>query len=237
MLINLKKCSNPEIIIPYCPVGAIKGMADYVYIDQDECVECGQCLRSRVLPPGALYLKKLEWPRTLRAEFSNPNVSHSSTESTGRGTEEMKTNDVTGRYKKGEAGFAIELGRPHTGASFIDIEKVTMKLAEYDIVFESNNPVTFLIDPLSGRLKDDEVRKERVLSAIIEFKTREDQSVEIIKIIQEAGQDISTVASVSIINKCVKGEIPVLSFLKKANIKVRCNGKTCIGLGRPRAKD
>ena len=93
MKINSEKCENPRLIIPYCPVNAIKDTGKSVVIDQDECVECSQCLRARVLPRGALYQEKLEWPRTIRAEYSNPNVPHSSTKGTGRGTEEMKTND------------------------------------------------------------------------------------------------------------------------------------------------
>ena len=128
-------------------MGAIKGQGRSVFIDEDECVECGQCLRSRVLPPGALYQPKLEWPRTLRAEFSDPNVPHPSTGGTGRGTEEMKTNDVTGRYKRGDVGFAVELGRPHSGACFKDLEIVTTTLAKGGVRFEPNNPTTFLIDP------------------------------------------------------------------------------------------
>ncbi len=30
----------------------------------------------------------------------------------------MKTNDITNRYKRGEAGFGIEIGRPDIGATF-----------------------------------------------------------------------------------------------------------------------
>ena len=177
MKINLEKCENPELILPYCPVDAIKGTGKSVVIDQDECVECGQCLRARVLPRGALYQEKLEWPRTIRAEYSNPNVPHSSTKGTGRGTEEMKTNDVTGRIKNGEIGFAVELGRPNSGAYFKDVEKVAMVLAKNGVEFEENNPTTFHINPKTGKLRDERVGKERVLSAIVEFKTAEENAI------------------------------------------------------------
>jgi hypothetical protein len=47
----------------------------------------------------------------------------------GRGTAEVKTNDVTGRVKEGEAGFVIEFGRPSVGARFRDIQEMTKALA------------------------------------------------------------------------------------------------------------
>jgi hypothetical protein len=62
----------------------------------------------------------------------------------GRGTEEMKTNDVTGRYRDGEVGIAAELGRPCVGFRFRDLERVTTGLAERGIRFEPDNPVTVL---------------------------------------------------------------------------------------------
>ena len=38
MKINLEKCENPELIIPYCPVDAIKGTGKSVVIDKAEYV-------------------------------------------------------------------------------------------------------------------------------------------------------------------------------------------------------
>ena len=52
-------------------------------------------------------------PRILRSR-----VPHESTGVEGRGTEEVKTNDVSGRVKMGEVGFTIELGRPGVGVRF-----------------------------------------------------------------------------------------------------------------------
>jgi hypothetical protein len=83
----------------------------------------------------------------------------------GRGTAEMKTNDVTGRFLEGEVGFGIEMGRPGVSTSFKDVEKVTTVLAG-KVVFESKNPVTSLIDVDTGRFKDQRVLEERALSEI-----------------------------------------------------------------------
>jgi hypothetical protein len=49
----------------------------------------------------------------------------------------------------------------------------------------------------------------------------------------EAAEAIDTVFTVNIISKCRDGEIPVKPILDEAGIKVRINGKTNVGLGRP----
>ena len=51
----------------------------------------------------------------------------------GRGTEEMKTNDVKGTFLPGEVGVGIELGRPGIEANFRDVEKVAMALMKADL--------------------------------------------------------------------------------------------------------
>ena len=49
---------------------------------------------------------------------------------------------------------------------------------------------------------------------------------------KEVAREIDTVLSIDIINKCKDGSIPLLPLLEKADLKVRINGKTNIGLGR-----
>ena len=108
MQIDKETCIGCEECHPYCPVGAISTIecedGDVSEIDQAECVECGSCFkRSGVCPVDAVYMPKLEWPRSVREPFSNPDAKHPSTTGQGRGTEEMKTNEVTGRYRFGIA--------------------------------------------------------------------------------------------------------------------------------------
>ena len=68
----------------------------------------------------------------------------------------MKTNDVTGRFKRGYAGLAIEFGRPALGARLNDVEKVTKALAPMGVKWEKENPATFLIkNQTTGDLKED----------------------------------------------------------------------------------
>ncbi len=234
MQIDREKCVRCGLCRFYCPVGAIKVEGGGVFIDQDLCVECGVCLRSGVCKQGALYQPKLDWPRILRARFSDPLVKHPSTEIMGRGTAEMKTNDVTGRFKEGEVGFAIEMGRPGVSTTFADVEKVTMALAG-KVEFEPLNPVTMLLDTKTGRLKDPRVRDERVLSAIIECKTTEDRGIEVLQTLQEVSREIKTVFSLCVINRCRDFEIPFKRRMEKFGFIPRINGKTNVGLGRPLA--
>ena len=71
-----------------------------------------------VCPTAAFVPEDLTWPRTVRRAFSDPSVPHESTGIEGRGTEEVKTNDVSGRVQAGEVGFTIEFGRPGVGRTF-----------------------------------------------------------------------------------------------------------------------
>ena len=107
----------------------------------------------------------------MRRAFSDPLVPHESTGVHGRGTEEVKTNDVTDRVQAGEAGFTIEFGRPGVGVRFRDVQQMTMALAALPITFEPKNPVFALMaDPATGALRAD-ILNEKVLSAIVELKT------------------------------------------------------------------
>jgi NAD-dependent dihydropyrimidine dehydrogenase PreA subunit len=231
MKIDVEKCVRCQSCVTYCPVSAIK-VSEKVYIDQEICVECGACLKSGACKFDALYQPELGWPRVVRGHFSDPVESHPLTGISGRGTCEMKTNDVTGRFRDGEVGFALELGRPGISASFADLEKVSMALAGR-VDFEPLNPVTGLLDIETGRLKDARIGDERVLSAIIECKTTEDRGLEILDILKRVAEEIDTVFSVCVVNKCRSYEIPFKKTLEEAGYTPRINGKTNVGLGRP----
>jgi len=229
VLIDKKKCVNCGECLPYCPVGAIKFEKNVYYIDQNICVECGVCIRSGACKAGAIYQPELRWPRVLRPTFSDPLLVHPQTDVPGRGTEEVKTNDVTHRFKRGEFGLIIEVGRPGIGTYFEDVEKITKALAAHKVEFEPKNPVTYLIDTKTGEFKDPTVRKERVLSAIIEFKIKEEDFPKIAETLKAISKEINTVFSFGIATVCRDSEIP-LAIIKKAGLKPRINGKTNLGL-------
>jgi hypothetical protein len=235
-------------------------------VNQEECVECENCYRSlrngkrnpgivrfirKTLglfnlqynppvdecPTGARTPSELEWPRTLRKVFSDPTAIHPSTGIGGRGTEEIKTNDVTGRLKDGDVGFVVELGRPGIGARFADIERMAMSLAEIGINFEPKNPVTALMTDINtGKLRDD-ILNEKVLSAIIEFKTTLDKIDDVLQTIEEMKTEVDTVFSVGISAKCAAdGSAPYEEIVESLGYALSLNGKTNLGLGRRGAK-
>ena len=193
MLIDKEKCIRCGQCIPYCPMGCISKTDDGVAINTDECVECEICRNAKVCPRDALYMPKLEYPRTLRSQFSNPLIPHPDTGVPGRGTEEMKTNDVTGRFPRGKAGIAIELGRPGTGTRLRDVQTIAMAVAPYaKYGFEPHNPVTVLMLDGSGKLRD-EVLNEKTLSAIVELEVDQTDVLPVFNALRDAQKDISTV--------------------------------------------
>ena len=240
MRIDETKCTGCLKCVPYCPMGAISKVPNrrLSTIDEDECVECGVCLRANVCATSALYQQPLEWPRVLRSTFSDPRVEHKDTGVPGRGTEEMKTNDVTGRFGPGHVGMAVELGRPGIGARLYDVEKVAMVIAGMGLPIEPKNPVTFLMtDVTTGKFRED-VLNEKVLSAIVEFDAELEQVPEIVARLNEVAKEVDTVFSVDLITLVNRdGTIPVEKFdLAILGRPLSINGKTNVGLARPKAK-
>jgi hypothetical protein len=210
-----------------------EGVFPTAEINQDECVECGVCLRSGSCKPGAIYWPELEWPRSIRQAFSAVLVGYGTLKKSGingysptplgggRGTSEMKTNDVTGRYRDGEVGIAAELGRPCQGFYFKDMEKVTMRMAKLGVEFEAENPLTVLMDTETGKIKYREIMNERCMSAIVELKVEDSRAVEVLEALKEVAKEIDTVFTVDIINKCQGTTIPVIPILEEAGIDVQ----------------
>jgi len=184
-------------------------------------------------PTSARTPSELEWPRELRKVFSDPTAIHPGTGIGGRGTEEIKTNDVTGRLKEDDVGFVVELGRPGIGARFADIERMAMSLVEIGIDFEPKNPVTSLMtDTDIGKLRDD-ILDEKVLSAIIEFKTTLDKIDDVLQTLEEMKTQVETVFSVGISAKCTDdGSVPYEDIVEDLGYTLSLNGKTNLGLGR-----
>ena len=254
-------CANCVPVCPMGAI-AVDPRANRATIDHDECVECGTCLRGMsqehlnptlvrtvrrvartfrfrfepepdVCPTAAFVLDELSWPRIVRRVFSDPLVEHASTGIHGRGTEEVKTNDVSGRVGVGEVGYVIEFGRPGVGVRFREIQAMTMALAAAGVTFEPKNPITHLMtDQATGTLKDD-LLDEKILSAIVETKTAIADVRRVLDIVSAVSRSIDTVVSVGVSTRCDgEGEDSLLMpLLRDAGFTV-ARAKTNMGLGR-----
>ncbi|HEY1242826.1 MAG TPA: 4Fe-4S binding protein [Bryobacteraceae bacterium] len=231
-------------------------------INRDECVECYACyygmsqehlnptfvrtvrrvfqmMRVRfdpepdVCPTAAFEPDELTWPRLVRRAFSDPRVPHESTGVEGRGTEEVKTNDVTGRVNVGEVGFTIEFGRPGVGVRMREIEEMCRALAAAGVSFERKNPITTLMTDVAAGTLREEILNEKVLSAIVEIKTAVERTEEIIRLVHEVEKRINTVVAIGVGTRCdADGEERTVGpVLERLGYRLE-RAKTNIGLGR-----
>ncbi len=231
-------------------------------INQDECVECGTCFRGMsqehlnpsivrtvrkiarlfrfrfepepdVCPTAAFVMNELTMPRLVRQVFSDPVVEHKSTGIKGRGTEEVKTNDVNPRVGIGEVGYTIEFGRPGVGVRFRDIQEMTTALAGLGIEFEEKNPISHLMtDKSTGAIRED-ILDEKILSGIVEIKTRLEQVEDVLTTVEDVNRKIDTVTAVGISTRCdSEGEERQLASLLEELGYGAERAKTNLGLGR-----
>lgn len=240
MKIDSDVCIGCAQCLPYCPMEAISmdDDAGVATIDMVECVECGVCFRSNVCPVDAFSEETHPWPRSVRSAFSNPLVVHKETRVPGRGTEEAKTNDVTGQFKRGFIGVTAEMGRPGVGVRFSDVEKVAQAFARAGVVFAPNNPVTHLMtDKTTGKLNS-EILKEKACSAMIESSTPLANLPTVLKELREVSRQIETVFSLTLSERLRDdGTSPCEKVLKDLDVPFYINGKTNVGLGRPLFKE
>ena len=238
MQIDQELCIGCGQCTPYCPVGAINPGDDVQEVDFDECVECGSCLRCSDCPTDAIYQEELEYPRTVRSLMSDVLTIAEESKISGRGTEEMKTNEVTGRFKLGDAGVAIEVGRPVLGTRLYDVEKIAMEVAKFGVEFEQSNPTTsMMLDKKTGKFRE-ELLNEKVLSAILEFCVPLDQLPELFKILKKVAGEIESIFSLDIATRLAPDRsVPTDPCIARSGLWIARNGKTNIGLGRPIFKE
>ena len=254
-------CGNCTYVCPMGAI-YIDPVIERAVVNRSECVECYACynglsqehlnptmvrtvrklfrmMRLRfdpepdVCPTAAFAPEELTWPRVVRRAFSDPRVPHESTGVEGRGTEEVKTNDVSGRVKVGEVGFTIELGRPGVGVWFREIQEMATELALAGVTFEKRNPITSLMsDVATGTIRED-IMNEKVLSAIIEIKVPLERTEEIIRLVHTVEKRLDTVVALGVATRCDDdGEERIVApILARLGYKVE-RAKTNTGLGR-----
>ena len=254
-------CGNCTYVCPMGAI-YIDPVVKRATVNLHECVECYACfnglsqehlnptlirtvrrifqmLRLRfepepdVCPTAAFEPEELTWPRVVRRAFSDPRVPHESTGVEGRGTEEVKTNDISGRVKVGEVGFTIEFGRPGVGVWMREIQEMCWALAKAGVSFEKKNPVTSLMsDVATGTLRED-ILNEKVMSAIAEIKVPIERTEEIILLVRDVEKRLDTVVALGVGTRCdADGEERVVApILERLGYKLE-RAKTHTGLGR-----
>lgn len=262
MQIDKIKCVGCANCVPVCPMGAIyirgDGLAE---VNKEACVECSTCYRGLsvenlppwpvrlvrrglalmslrfepdpdICPTRALIEDELSWPRIVRRAFSDPLVTHESTGVGGRGTAEVKTNDVTNRVKEGDVGFVVELGRPGVGVYFKEVDMITRTLAAKSVEFEMENPVTSLMNDIKiGSIRGD-ILEEKVLSCILETKNELNKVPEMLGVIKEMAPSLDTVVSLGLSTRCdPDGNDPLIQILQREGYDP-WRAKMNLGMGR-----
>ena len=238
MILDQGVCTGCGQCVAVCPIQAISlDENDVAEINKDECVECGVCLRSAECPVEAFSKEDLEFPRAIRRWFSDntekvPTVN-SATLGSGRGVDEVKTNDRTGFYKKGEVGFIIEPGRPGISTGMSDVQIVLREMYQAGFSLTDRSPLkAFVVDDKMGILQT-EILGERVLSCSLEFKGIYSDIESMVTAIERASQKVETVLCIGVISRVENWKLIPLQILDDLGYQTMPNGKVNIGLGRP----
>lgn len=238
-MINQEKCTGCKTCQIYCTVDAIMydGEKKKCYVDQDACTECYVCLRQKVCPRNAIEPIELDnFYKQFQHVISDPVENHGVTGVTGRGTEEVKTNDVSGRIKKGEVGICIDMGRPGMGVYLRDASKVAMALAAagVELMSAEHTPLAALMKDLKTGELVEECLGYHLLSVIVEGKCKESQLKDALKALQKVEKEIDTVFSLGLILRVDEdGRTKALDCLDELGIPQPHRGKVNVGLGRP----
>lgn len=242
-VINKEKCNGCKICQTYCTVDAIMFDTEskQCYVDQNICTECYVCLRQKVCPRGSIEPAELDtFLKQFQHVISDPVENHGVTGVTGRGTEEVKTNDVSGRVKKGEVGVCIDMGRPGMGVYLRDASKVAMAIAAAGVELAPaiHTPLAALMKDLKTGELIDECLDYHLLSVIVEGKCKESQLKVVMEALQKVEKEIDTVFSLGLILRVDEnGQTKALECLDELGVPQPYRGKVNVGLGRPLSID
>jgi len=240
-VIREEKCTGCRTCQTYCSVDAILFENKKCRIDPELCTECYVCLRMQVCPEGAIATADLGgFYKQFQHVLSDPVENHGVTGVTGRGTEEVKTNDVSGRVKKGEVGLSIDMGRPGLGVYLRDAEKVAMACAAagFKLAPQEETPLAAVMTDIATGKLHDECLDYRLLSVIIEGRCREEKFKDVLAALQRVEKEIETVFSLGLISRVdAEGRCDALNCLEEMGIPQPHRGKVNVGLGRPLAEE
>ena len=251
------KCTQCMECLPCCPVEAIIASPDggEVVIDAQRCTECGLCRRDEVCPVDAIVALDLTWPRSLRGKFqpqygpyrSAPTlaktvkpVSYSTEPFTFRRHElpSEHTSDADGLLGQGEAAVLVELGRPHLGTTFRDVQKVAQALLplglnlrqQYPNADERSSLAEIATDAAAGTLIP-EVLRERAGWVVLKLVTTEQRVPETIRCLKQVAADIDTVFALGVLSHVSRdGSTIAERAATESGVTPAFNCKTNVGL-------
>jgi hypothetical protein len=191
----------------------------------------------KICPEEAIQTQDLSgFYKQFQHVLSDPVETHGVTGVTGRGTEEVKTNDVSGRVKKGEVGLSIDMGRPGMGVYLRDAEKVAMACAKagFKLAPQEETPLAALMPDLKTGKLIDECLNYRLLSVIVEGRCEEEKIKDVLKALMKVQHEIDTVFSLGLISRVdPDGHCKALEFLDELGIPQPHRGKVNPGMGKP----
>lgn len=240
--INQDKCTGCKQCLIFCSDGAISYNEGKCTVDQAVCTECYICLRHTICPNGAFEPTELNtYIKQFQHVISDPAESHGIKKGvSGRGAQEVKTIDVTGRIKRGELSISIDMGRPGLGVYLRDVEKVAIALVNSGVEIPpgENSPLGVLMpDRTTGKLLPD-CLDYHFHSLIMEGICATTQLPTVLKALQEIEDQIETVFAVGLVmhvdENCYNN---ALDCLDELGIPKPHRGKVNVGLGRPLAAD
>jgi ferredoxin len=257
------RCIQCLECIPHCPAGAIvqTGEAGKVAIDADRCTECGLCRQAGICPADAIAGLDLKWPRSLRGTFQRPNrpyslgalgkttrqLAYCEDYSTFRGRDmpSEHTNDVRELLKQGDSVLMVELGRPHLGTTFEDVQKVTKALVPFGLNLGEQSPASdergslaeVAADISKGTLLP-EILQERAGWVVLRVVMPEDKVPQAIQTLKGVAAEIDTVFSLGIVSRVDKDRRTIAErVFMGEGVAPAVNCKTNVGLGVQRRKD
>lgn len=242
MIIDKQKCTACKACHAYCTVGAIsfvqweKGKKSEV--NQDDCVECGACLRSGVCAANAIFMAELEWPRSIRPRFSSPYSPPLPGIKGALPPPDPKLNDVNCRISKGSTAVVVEVGRPGVSASLADGERICMALAAAGVTFDPGSGITgLMVDPDVGTLQPD-ILDERVMHVMIHYTCSDVSLSASLKALGEVSERVNTVFSIGFSNQLdAEGIAPAVAIAEEAGFVLKPHAKTNVGMASGRKRE
>jgi Pyruvate/2-oxoacid:ferredoxin oxidoreductase delta subunit len=264
--IDQAKCIQCLDCIPYCPAMAISqspgGRA--VSIDADRCTECGLCLQSSVCPVDAIEGEDLSWPRSLRGKYQSRYAPYRSSPTLApdpkpvpfrRTVEEqqvfrhelpdLNAHSSEGMVPQGQALIVAEMGRPHVGTTFRDVQTVIRALIprglrldlQYPVGDERSSLADVATSVVDGTLRR-EILDERAGWVWLRLMAEEHDVQDVLRSLSQAANEIDSIFAVDVVSRVAEDGTSVADrAATRAGFPPAANCKTNVGMENPDPDD